>query len=68
MIEMIKLDDNHYIPKECCTVTNPSTSNGKSEIDSIDIPCGADCYQDCSKCIIQKVMDEYAKLTNQVVL
>lgn len=29
MIEMIKLEDGAYVPKECCGFTNPLTSGGK---------------------------------------
>ena len=32
----------------------------------IDLPCGADCGNNCDKCIIQKIMDEYAEITQQV--
>lgn len=65
MIEMIQIDDGSYVPRECCTVTNPITSYGKSEVDDIDLPCGADCGSECSECIIQKIMNEYAALENQ---
>ena len=65
MVEIIKLDDGTYIPRECCTVTNPLTSGGKSEIDDIDMPCGADCDGECSECVVQKIMNEYAILTGQ---
>lgn len=64
-VRMVKNDDNHYVPLECCTMTNPLTSGGISEIDDIDIPCGSDCDKDCDKCIIQRIMDEYAEITYQ---
>lgn len=67
MVEMIKLDDETYIPRECCTVTNPLTSGGESEIDDIDMPCGADCDGECSECVVQKIMNEYATLTMQKI-
>lgn len=65
MIEMIKLDEESYVPRECCTATNPITSSGKSEIDDMDMPCGADCDGECSNCVVQKIMNEYAVLTGQ---
>ncbi len=65
-IHMVKDDNGHYVPMECCSMTNPITSGGVSEIDEIDLPCGADCGNDCDKCIIQKIMDEYAEITQQV--
>lgn len=66
MIEMVKLDDDAYVPRECCTMTNPVTSGGKSEVDDIDMPCGAGCGWECSECVVQKIMNEYAELTGQV--
>lgn len=65
MVEMIKLEDGAYVPKECCGFTNPLTSGGKSEIDDIDIPCGADCGEECGSCVIQKIFNEYARVTGQ---
>ena len=47
-------------------MTNPITSRGVSEIDDIDLPCGADCGSNCNNCIIQKIMDEYTEITQQV--
>ena len=64
-VKMLKTDDGHYVPSECCTTTNPTTSGGKSVIDDIDMPCGADCNGDCEKCVIQKILDEYAEITRQ---
>lgn len=66
MIKMVKLDDDTYVPRECCTITNPITSGGKSEIDDLVMPCSADCNWGCSECVIQRIMNEYAKLTGQV--
>lgn len=63
MIEMIRLENGDFVPKECCTFTNPATSGGESYVDDVDIPCGADCGKDCSECVIQKIMNEYAALT-----
>lgn len=65
-VQMIKNDDGHYVPMECCSMTNPITSRGVSEIDDIDLPCGADCGSNRNNCIIQKIMDEYAEITQQV--
>lgn len=59
MIKMVKLDDGNFVPEECCSFTNSLTSGGKSEIDDIELPCGADCENDCDNCIIQKIMNEY---------
>ena len=65
-VHMVKGDNGHYVPMECCSMANPITGGGVSEIDDIDLPCGADCGNDCDKCIIQKIMDEYAEITQQV--
>lgn len=65
-VQMIENDEGHYVPWECCSLTNPRTSGGVSGIDDIDLPCGADCGNNCDKCIIQKIMDEYAEITCQV--
>lgn len=67
MVKMVKFDDKSYVPEECCTVTNPMTSGGKSEIDDVEMPCGADCDGECVECVIQKIMNEYAVLTGQSV-
>ena len=67
MIEMIKLDNGDCVPRECCTFTNPLTSGGKSEVDDVELPCGADCENVCSKCVIQKLMNEYAALENKLL-
>ena len=58
MIEMVKLDDGDCVPRECCTFTNPLTSGGKSVVDDVELPCGADCENECSNCVIQKIMKE----------
>lgn len=65
-IEMVKDGDGHYVPLECCSMTNPATSGGVSMIDDIDLPCGSDCGNICDTCIVQKIMDEYAKVTGQI--
>lgn len=65
-VQMIKNDDGHYIPLECCTLTNPKTSGGISVIDDIDLPCGAGCDKNCEECVIQRIMDEYAEIEKHV--
>lgn len=67
MIKMVKLDDDTCVPEECCSFTNSTTSGGKSEIDDVEMPCGADCDGECSGCVIQKIMNEYATLTGQFI-
>ena len=66
MVEMIKLEDGNYVPKECCTVTNPLTSGGKSYVDDVELPCGENCDNNCGSCVIQKIMNEYAELVEGV--
>ena len=66
MIKMVKLDDGSYVPEDCCTFTNPVTSHGIVSVDDVNMPCGMDCHLDCEKCIVQKVFNEYAKITGQV--
>ena len=67
MIKMVKYDEDIYVPEECCTMTNPVTSGGKSEPDDVELPCeGAECCTgECQKCIILKIMNEYAVCTGQ---
>ena len=67
MIEMVRLDDGDCVPRECCTFTNPLTSGGKSVVDDVELPCGADCENECSNCVIQKIMNEYATLENKLL-
>lgn len=64
MIDMVITDDGDYVPLEMCTTTNPATSGGKSEVDDI-LSCSDVCGCNCSECIIQKLFNEYAILTNQ---
>lgn len=64
MIKMTEYE-GHYVPEQCCTMTNPTTSSGISYADDCDMPCG-DCCGDCETCVTQLVFDEYAKLTNQI--
>lgn len=64
MIKMVEYD-GHYVPEQCCTMTNPITSGGESLADDCDMPCG-DCCGDCDTCVTQMLFDEYAKVTNQI--
>lgn len=63
MVRMVKYDEDAYVPEECCTMTNPQTSGGASVPDDVCMPCeGGDlCDGECSGCVIQKIMNEYAK-------
>lgn len=66
-VRMVKDDDGHYVPLDCCIMTNPKINqSGRSEIDSLELPCGSECDGYCNTCIIQRIMDEYAELTNQI--
>lgn len=67
MVKMVKLEDGVYVPRECCSFTNSFTSSGKSEIDDVNMPCGADCDGECSECMVQKIMNEYTILTGQFI-
>lgn len=62
MIKMIfDEEQGGYIPEECCTFTNPvTTQSGESEIDDVDIPgCTNErCEEDCSKCVIEKIFTD----------
>ena len=66
MIKMVKLDDGSYVPEDCCTFTNPVTSHGVVSVDDVNMPCGMDCNLDCENCIVQKVFNEYEKITGQI--
>lgn len=67
MVKMVKFDDNSYLPEEWCTMTNPLTSGGKSVPNDVQMMCegGTDCTGECSDCVIQKIMNEYAVCTGQ---
>ena len=67
MIKMIELEDGSFVPEECCTFTNPLTSDGVSYVDDVDLPCGAGCFNICDNCIIQKIMNVYGKLATQEI-
>lgn len=63
-VQMVECN-GHYVPKDFCTMTNPTTSGGVSVADDVK-PCTVDCTNDCDNCIIQKIFDEYAEITRQV--
>ena len=54
-VKMVKLEDGNYIPEECCTI------NRCLEVDDVNLPCGADCREQCSSCVIQKIMNAYGE-------
>lgn len=62
-IDMVQYPDGCFVPKECCTFTNPVTSGGQSRIDDLDLPCFEGCEYDCNTCIITKLMNEYAYMS-----
>lgn len=62
-IKMVEYE-GEWVPEECCTFTNPLTSGGESYIDDAETPC-SNCDQECSECVIQRVMDDYARVTGQ---
>ncbi len=67
MIKMVEFDEGVWVPEECCTMTNPLTSGGESVPDDVELPCeGSEtCAGECSECIIQRVMNDYAGCTGQ---
>lgn len=67
MIKMIEFDEGVWVPEECCAMTNPTTSGGKSVPYVVEIPCeGSEhCTGECSECVIQKIMNDYARCTGQ---
>ena len=68
MIKMIEFDEGVWVPEECCAMTNPTTSGGKSVPYVVEMPCegSESCTGDCGNCIIQIIMNEYALSTGQV--
>lgn len=59
-VEMTKFEEGCYIPKDLCSI------NALGEVDDV-IPCSDSCNgENCSKCIVTKVFNEYARLTNQI--
>ncbi len=67
MIKMIEFDEGVWVPEECCAMTNPTTSGGKSVPYVVEMPCegSESCTSDCDNCIIQIIMNEYALCTGQ---
>jgi hypothetical protein len=67
MIKMVEFDEGVWVPEECCTMTNPATSEGESVPDDVEMPCegSESCTGDCDNCIIQIIMNEYALCTGQ---
>lgn len=62
-VKMVEYE-GEWVPVECCTFTNPLTSGGESYIDDAETPCN-NCDGECSACVIQRVMDDYARVTGQ---
>ncbi len=67
MIKMVEFDEGTWVPEECCTMTNPATSGGASVPDDVEMPCegSASCTGECNECVIQRLMNDYAKCTGQ---
>ena len=65
MIKMTRVYGDMYVPREYCTFTNPVTSGGTEEVDYVDMPCENGCEKECENCTLQKIMNEYARLTRQ---
>lgn len=65
MIKMTRVYGDMYAPREYCTFTNPVTSGGTEEVDYVDMPCENGCEKECENCTLQKIMNEYARLTRQ---
>lgn len=65
MIKMTRVYGDMYAPREYCTFTNPVTSGGTEEVDYVDMPCENGCNKVCENCTLQKIMNEYARLTRQ---
>ena len=58
-IEMVEFLGD-YVPKELCT------TNRFGEIDDCT-PCSEHCTgENCEECVVTKVFNEYARLTNQM--
>ena len=65
MIKMTRVYGDMYVPREYCTFTNPVTSGGTEEVDYVDMPCENGCEKECENGTLQKIMNEYARLTRQ---
>ena len=59
-VKMIKDEDGNYVPEECCSFSR-NFETGNIEIDDVDLPCGADCDDQCQNCVIQRIMNEYTE-------
>lgn len=58
-IEMVEYEGT-YVPKELCSI---DILGGVDDV----VPCSKTCMQeDCETCIVTKVFNEYARLTNQM--
>lgn len=64
-VRMVEYEGD-WVPKECCSFTNPMTSGGKRYVDDAETPCGS-CDGECSACVIQRIMNDYARVTGQAV-
>lgn len=62
-VRMVEYEGD-WVPKECCSFTNPITSGGKSYVDDVDMPC-VNCQGICAACVVQMLMNDYARVTNQ---
>ncbi len=67
MIKMVEFDEGVWVPEECCTMTNPITTCGKSVPDDVELPCegSESCTGECNECVIQRIMNDYARCTGQ---
>ena len=67
MIKMIEFDEGVWVPEECCTMMNPTTSGGESVPDDVEMPCegSESCTGECSECVIQRIMNDYARCAGQ---
>nr|DAH87605.1 MAG TPA: zinc-ribbon domain protein [Caudoviricetes sp.] len=58
-IEMVEYEGD-YVPKELCSI------DALGGVDDV-VPCSGTCEQEeCDTCIVTKVFNEYARLTNQI--
>ena len=58
-IKMVEYEGD-YVPKELCSI------DAHGGVDDV-VPCSGTCEQEeCDTCIVTKVFNEYARLTNQI--
>ena len=58
-VEMVEYEGD-YVPKELCSI------DAHGGVDDV-VPCSVTCEQEeCDTCIVTKVFNEYARLTNQI--